>query len=339
MKIGILGATGYTGIELLRLLQSHPDFTVSWISSESSAGQSLYSVFPQLQGAVDNHTFISLKEAVQKPVDGIFSCLPHKTAAEALLPFIDNSTAKIVDLSADFRMRSLDIYEKHYGPHPRPELLPGAVYGIPEWNAEQIATSRIIGNPGCYPTSILLPLQPLIAKGWVATTGIIADSKSGVSGAGKKPTETTHFGEVHESFSAYKIANEHRHLSELGEQLTIAAGEPVQLLFTPHLVPMMRGILSTVYAPLTQNVSKETVLDYLESVYQHSPFVQVYRDEYPKTSWVRGSNRCAFSVKMVPEQNMLVIVSVIDNLVKGASGQALQNMNIALGVPQTYGLL
>jgi N-acetyl-gamma-glutamyl-phosphate reductase len=337
-KIGILGATGFTGLELLGLLNEHPEIDVSWLTSERHAGKSIFELFPHLQGRVQELFFITTEEALKHPVDGIFSCLPHQTAAEGLVPFIDGSDAKIVDLSADFRMRDLTIYEKYYTTHPRPELLPDAVYGIPEWNKEEVAQKRIIGNPGCYPTSILLPLKPLAEKGWIDVSAIISDSKSGVSGAGKNPTAATHFCEVHESFSAYKVADEHRHISELNEQLSIASGKTADIIFTPHLIPMEKGILSTIYVPLTEKKSRSEILDFWKEYYQEAPFVEIIEEGFPKTSWVRDTNRCMFGAKVLEDKNMLVVVSVIDNLVKGASGQALQNMNIALGIDEKAGL-
>jgi len=338
-KIGILGSTGYTGYELLQLLRRHPEMEISWLTSERHAGKSVFELFPQLRGIIPELIFIPSAEAQKNPVDGVFSCLPHQTAAEGLLPFLESGTAKIVDLSADFRMQDPAIYEKYYSAHPCPQWQKEAVYGLCEWNANDIANKRIIGNPGCYPTSILVPLKPLIEKSLISTQGIIADSKSGVSGAGKSPSATTHFCEVHENFSAYKVGNEHRHLSEINEQLSLAAGSPVNVVFTPHLVPMERGILSTIYAPLNTEVSRGDVLKVFHEAYGSSPFVDVLDDGFPKTDWVRGTNRCLFGFKVVQEQNLLIVVSVIDNLIKGASGQALQNMNIALGLPQESGLL
>jgi N-acetyl-gamma-glutamyl-phosphate reductase len=337
-KIGILGATGYTGVELMKLLSRHPDFEIDFLTSEKYAGQSVTSLFPQIKGMLPDYRFINTAEAVERKADGVFSCLPHQAAAEGILPFLKNET-RIVDLSADFRMASAEIYEKYYCPHPAPELLKDSVYGIPEWNSAQIKKAQIIGNPGCYPTSILLPLKPLIQNGLVAAKGIIADSKSGVSGAGKSPSETTHFVEVHESFSAYKIGDEHRHLSEINEQVSLMSNTPSEILFTPHLVPMSRGILSTVYCDLLKDVSEDYLNNLAQEFYAQAPFTDVVLNNVPKTSWVKNTNRCLFSFKVAAKSKKVIIVSVIDNLLKGASGQALQNMNIALGSSETAGLL
>lgn len=337
-QIGILGATGYTGVELLKLLERHPSLEVSWLTSERHAGKSLHEIFPELRGIVRELTFIKSAEAVEKSVDGIFSCLPHQTAAEGLALFIDKTESKIVDLSADFRMKDVKIYEKYYCTHPRPELLNESVYGLSEWNAKDIATKRIIGNPGCYPTSILAPLKPLVEKGWIDVTSIIADSKSGVSGAGKSPNETTHFCNSHENFYAYKVADEHRHISEINEQLTLAGGKQADVIFTPHLLPIIRGILSTIYANLTTDLTQIELVECLREAYKDSPFVDVLENGFPQLNWVQNNNRCIFGLKVLANKK-IIIVSVIDNLLKGASGQALQNMNIALGLDQAEGLV
>ncbi|MBP5350837.1 MAG: N-acetyl-gamma-glutamyl-phosphate reductase [Fibrobacterales bacterium] len=337
-RIGILGATGYTGAEILRLMARHPLFELAFASSERLAGQPLTAEFPKLTGLPVGETrFIGLQDALSVPVDGIFSCLPHATAAEQLLPFVDKGEAVIVDLSADFRLDSAELYEKWYCRHPRPELLAKSVYGLCELYRDQVKGCRLIGNPGCYPTSILLPLLPLLRAGLIEPRGIIADSKSGTSGAGKKATETTHFINVHDDFSAYKVADCHRHLSEITEQLSKAAGTEASILFTPHLLPVARGILSTIYADLKPGVGEAEIRSCLKAQYDGEPFVTLLDEGFPKLGWVRMTNRCVFGLKVAAGK--LVVVSVIDNLTKGASGQAMQNMNIALGVEETLGLL
>lgn len=337
-KIGILGATGYTGIELLKLLRTHSQLDIDFITSERYAGQRLDEVFPALQGKLAGElTFISMKEASTRQVDGVFSCLPHKTAAEQLTDFLDQEGLVIVDLSADFRLNSADIYEQYYCPHPRPDLLSKSIYGLVELNSEVKQGAQLIGSPGCYPTSILLPLIPLLRTGLIESQGIIADSKSGTSGAGKALSETTHFMEVHDSFTAYGIGDTHRHCSEINEQLSLASGESSSITFSPHLLPIGRGILSTIYAKPAEGVSIDQIQECLQAQYQDSAFVTI-SDKIPKTSWVRGTNQCMIYAQSAHDGKQLVLVSVIDNLVKGASGQALQNMNIALGLDESLGL-
>ncbi len=337
--VGIIGATGYTGVELVKLLRSHPRIEIAFVTSERHKGKKLKEMFPFLFGSVAALEFISLEEALAVSVDGVFSCLPHKTAVEKLAPFFDQGTSHIVDLSADFRLSSVDLYEFAYCKHERPDLLKESLYGLCEWVGESKTKEyRLIGSPGCYPTSILLPLLPLVEQGVIESTGIIADSKSGASGAGKEPSAGTHFVEVHENFSAYKVGDEHRHLTEINEQLSIVAKKEVNVIFTPHLLPMARGILSTIYVDLKEGMSELEVRKVLLSQYKDSPMIEVLEVGFPKTSWVRGTNRCVIGLKELKGQNKLVIVSVIDNLIKGASGQALQNMNILLDLEPSTGL-
>jgi N-acetyl-gamma-glutamyl-phosphate reductase len=339
-QIGILGATGYTGLELLKLLEVHPNFEVDFVTSERYVGSTLQEMFPFLAGRKTGALqFIPLSEALTRNVSGVFSCLPHKTAAEKIIPFIDKGEAVVVDLSADFRMRNPEIYERHYCKHPKPDLCQSATYGLSEHYETEISKSKLIGNPGCYPTSILIPLIPLIKKDLIEPNGIISDSKSGVSGAGKTPSPVTHFVETNESFAAYAIGDEHRHLSEINEQLSLFAKQNVSVLFTPHLVPMTRGILSTIYVTPKTGVSKESILQTLSAAYEKESMVEFLAESLPKTSFVSGTNRCMFGMKWANNGKNLILVSVIDNLIKGASGQALQNMNIALGLPGNKGLL
>lgn len=337
-KIGLLGVTGYTGYQLLKMLRQHPQMELVFATTEQQAGKSLRSIYPQIPAtdSLGDLLVSTAADAIQIEVDGVFSCLPHAAAAEKLLPWIQKGTP-VVDLSADFRLRSADIYAAAYHTHPNPELLPGAVYGLVEFYRNQVTQSKLIGNPGCYPTSILLPLLPLVQAGLIETDDIIVDSKSGVSGAGKSPSEATHFCEVYENFSAYKVADEHRHLSEINEQLSLISQNDVSICFTPHLLPMVQGILSTIYVRPKAGVSEAQIREAL-NIYQDSPFVDVLESGLPKTSWVRGTNRCVFGLKWAFEGKRLVIVSVIDNLIKGASGQAMQNMNVVLGLDEKLGL-
>jgi N-acetyl-gamma-glutamyl-phosphate reductase len=338
-KVGLLGVTGYTGYQLLRMIRRHPTMELVFATSEQQAGKRLHEIFPNLPkvGPLANLVVSTAAEALETPVDGVFSCLPHAAAAEKLLPFIEKGIP-VVDLSADFRLRSPERYAAAYHEHPAPSLLKDAVYGLVEDARSAILSSKLIGNPGCYPTSILLPLLPLVRAGLIEIDGIIADSKSGVSGAGKAPTETTHFCEVQENFSAYKPADEHRHLSEINEQLTLAAGQEIEICFTPHLLPMSQGILSTLYVRPKAGVTEEQIRACWNQAYEGSAFVEVLPKGLPKTNWVRATNRCVFGLKWAFGGRQMVIVSVIDNLIKGASGQALQNMNLVLGLPEADGL-
>ena len=338
-NIGLIGATGFTGLEILKYLSRHPNFQLKFVTSERLKGQKLASIYPFLPKSIAEIEFIGIDDALNVEVDGIFSCLPHKASAEKIIPFIETyPKTKVVDLSADFRLNSLELYEEHYASHPQPALFDKAVYGLCEVHREQIKGSQIIGNPGCYPTSILLPLIPLLRSKLVNTENIIVDAKSGVSGAGKESNETTHFMNCHENFSAYKIGDEHRHLSEINEQLSLASEKDVNILFTPHLLPMARGILSTIYVDMADGVTVDQCKEQLSSFYQGSSFVRFMEDGFPKTAWVRGTNNCMFGLKGIKNSSKLVIVSVIDNLSKGASGQAIQNMNIVLGIDENLGL-
>jgi N-acetyl-gamma-glutamyl-phosphate reductase len=337
--IGLLGVTGYTGYQLLRMLRRHPAMELVFATSEQQAGKTLREIFPNvpMNGPLADLVVTTAAQALEVPVEGVFSCLPHAAAAEKLLPWIQKGIA-VVDLSADFRMRSPERYAAAYHSHPNPELLPQAVYGLVEDARTAVQNSKLIGNPGCYPTSVLLPLLPLVRAGLIELEGIIADSKSGVSGAGKAPTETTHFCEVQENFSAYKPADEHRHLAEIDEQLSLAAGCEVGICFTPHLLPMSQGILSTLYVRPKAGVTEAQVRDCWQAAYGDAAFVEVLAQGLPKTGWVRGTNRCVFGLKWAFGGRQMVIVSVIDNLIKGASGQALQNMNLVLGIDESAGL-
>ena len=335
IKIGILGATGYTGYEIVKALEAHPAFELIFVTSEKNAGELLGDYFPAMGPCFSAMRFITSAEATKIEVTGVFSCLPHEASADTVAPFVKKGCV-VVDLSADFRMKSKEVYEKYYSKHSQPELIGQSCYGLTELNRAEVAGSKLIGNPGCYPTSILLPLIPLLQRGLINRDGIICDSKSGVSGAGKSATPTTHFMECHDNFAAYKVANEHRHLSEINEQLSLAANSSVEVLFTPHLLPIARGILSTIYCDLAEGVTEQVVRDAWEEVYGSSVFVKTLKSGFPKTSWVRNTNRCMIGAKVVG--NKLVIISVIDNLLKGASGQALQNMNIALGLEESLGL-
>jgi N-acetyl-gamma-glutamyl-phosphate reductase len=339
LSVGILGATGFTGVELLRLLVRHPGVEIAWISSESQPGTAYDKVYPEFAGRLpaDASTLISMQAAHQTAPHAVFSCLPHAASAEAIEPFLKNGKTRVIDLSADYRLSDLPVYESTYAhKHPHPERLAGAVYGLSEIYRHAITGATLVANPGCYPTSILLPLIPLLRAGIVSPDGLISDSKSGVSGAGRKATEGTHFVFVNENFSAYKIAGEHRHLPEIAEQLSGAAGTAVAPLFTPHLVPMERGILSTIYADLEPGKTAADVEAAWAKAYGHGAFARPVKD-LPQTAHVTRTNECRFAVRQAGAKKV-IIVSVLDNMVKGASGQALQNFNIMFGLEETLGL-
>lgn len=340
-RIGILGATGYTGVELSLLLEKHPEAEIVFISSEASAGQELSAVFPRLAGCdkIRGKTLQNAASCQSVSVDVVFSCLPHGASAEACLPFVDGG-ARVIDLSADFRLADPALYPKWYGkPHPRPERLPEAVYSIPELDRAKVLGAKLIANPGCYPTSVLLPLVPLAKAGAVGAGPVIADSKSGVSGAGRKPSLGTAYCETNESISAYKIGRTHQHLGEMTQQLARAAIGGLPLIFSPHLVPMERGILTVAYVPPASGFDAAKVRQILADTYAGEPFVKVLSkaEGLPATGHVAHTNRCHIAVAEMPENDMVLVVSVIDNLVKGASGQAVQNWNASNGWSETLG--
>ncbi len=336
VKIAILGASGYTGAELIRLLASHPHADIRILTADRKAGRTMAEVFPHL-GAVSLPDLVSLDDADFSSVDAVFCCLPHGTTQDviAALP----STVRIVDLSADFRLRDPGVYAEWYGhAHKAVSLQEDAVYGLTEWNRAAVAAARLVANPGCYPTSILLPLIPLLKDGLISSQGIIADSKSGVSGAGRAAKEANLYTEVTEGIHAYGIAS-HRHTPEIEQELTVAAGVPVALTFSPHLMPMSRGMLSTIYVQMSEGQTVAALRDALVRAYRNEPFVRVVPGStVPATRHVRGSNHCLINVFPDRVPGRVIICSVIDNLVKGASGQALQNFNVQFGFDETMGL-
>lgn len=322
LRIGILGATGLTGAELVRLAFRHSGVEIAWLGSESQAGESYAKIYPTFAGRLSpaQDKLLSLDETRKTTPDAVFSCLPHGVSAAAVEPFLGPGKTKVIDLSADFRMASTQ-----------------AVYGLTEIHRERIAKARLVANPGCYPTSILLPLIPLLRAKVVSPKGIIADSKSGVSGAGRKATEGTHFIFCNENFSAYKVGDQHRHLPEIREQLSSVSGAGSDLLFTPHLVPMERGILSTIYADLMPGKTLADAAAAWKTAYEGSPFVQAMQN-FPQTADVARTNECRFKAYQPDGTSRLILVSVLDNMVKGASGQALQNFNVMFGLEETLGL-
>lgn len=336
-RVAVVGATGYAGAELVRILAGHPDVEITLITSRQYAGTPIARVYPAFAGAVDLVCEVFGADAAADRADIVFTALPHQLPME-IVPEMVRRGLRVVDLSADFRFRNVDAYAAAYQPHAAPELSAAAAYGLSEIYADAVRAADVVGNPGCYPTSILLPLVPLVRAGLISPDGLIADAKSGVSGAGRSPGLGTHFPEVHESFKAYKVGA-HRHAPEMNEVLTREAGERVALTFVPHLVPMSRGMLSTVYARPADGATAADVREALDASYAGRPFVRICPGgELPLTRAVRGTNRCDVGVELDPASGRLILISAIDNLVKGAAGQAVQNMNLMLGLDEAAGL-
>jgi N-acetyl-gamma-glutamyl-phosphate reductase len=335
IDIGIVGGTGYTGVELLRLLAQHPEARVRAITSRKDAGTTVAQMFPSLRGRYDL-TFSDPKDADLRGCDVVFFATPHGVAMAQARELLESGT-RIIDLAADFRLQDPALFERWYKmPHACPDLLREAVYGIPEVNREAIRAARIVGNPGCYPTAVQLGFLPLVEAGLVDTRYLIADCKSGVSGAGRKAELSLSFSETSDNFAAYGVAG-HRHLPEIVQGLNRAAKEPVRLTFTPHLTPIIRGILATLYAPLK---NPDTDLQRLyEQRYANEPFIDVMPPgSLPETRSVRASNVLRIAVHRPPDSDLALVIAVEDNLVKGAAGQAIQNMNLMFGLAETTGL-
>lgn len=338
IKTAIIGASGYTGAELARILSRHPQVELTAATSRQYAGTALADIFPSLGKAVtiicDNP---GLDELCQR-AELFFTAVPHKTAMD-LVPQLLAAGRKVIDLSADFRLRDVAVYEQWYEPHSSPQLLAKAVYGLPELARERIRGCDLVANPGCYPTSIILALAPLLKAGAIDPLSIIADSKSGTSGAGRAAQTGSLFCEVHDGFRPYKVGRTHRHTPEIEQELSKLAGMAVQVTFTPHLLPISRGILSTIYATLKPGFDSQTINDLYRKRYAEEPFIRVLGDRtLPATQYVRGSNFCDIACKVDTATGRVIVMSAIDNIVKGASGQAVQNMNIMFGFPETAGL-
>ena len=338
IKVSIIGATGYTGAELVRILSRHPEVELVSLTSRSYAGMSLREIYPHLH----KYSHLVCEEInIQKLMDTsdvIFIALPHGHAMPAALEAARRGK-KVVDLGADFRFTDYRVYEKWYKvEHEAKKLLSDAVYGLPEVNREKIKGARLVANPGCYPTSAVLALAPLLKNKLIDTGSIVIDSKSGVSGAGRGLSLGTHFCEVNENFKAYSVAA-HRHTPEIEQELSKIAGEEITVTFTPHLLPITRGILSTVYAKPLSAVGKDEVRKLYLDFYKDEFFVRVLADGvFPQTKWVSGTNHCDIGVTVDSRTGRIIIISAIDNLVKGASGQAVQNMNIICGLPEDTAL-
>ena len=327
-KIGIVGATGYTGVELLRILVKHPDVEISYVTSRSNAGTRVDAMFPNLRGYIDIEFSDPSTDALAA-CDLVFFATPNGIAMNHTVELLKADT-KVIDLAADFRIKDVSIWNKWYGmTHACPELLEQAVYGLPEINREQIKIANLVANPGCYPTSVILGLTPLLESNLVELDNIIADTKSGVSGAGKQANMATLFSEMGESFKAYGVGG-HRHQPEIAQILGQVSKKSVDLTFVPHLLPIIRGIHATVYSRTDADAA--TMQSLYEKRYANEPFVDVLpQGSHPETRNVKSSNMCQIAVHKSNETSRLVVLSVIDNLVKGAAGQAVQNMNIMFG--------
>jgi len=338
LNIAIVGSSGYTGSELYRLLLHHPGVTVTAVTSEKSAGRPISAIFPHLAGLTGLLCEPLDPDAIARKADFVFLAMPHVTAQEAAFRF-HMLGKKVVDLSADYRLSDPALYEQWYEHrHEYPELLKIAVYGLPELHREKIKTAPLIANPGCYPTGAILGLAPLVKKGWIDPKSIIIDSKSGVTGAGRSPSLAHHYPEVNEGLMAYKIGT-HRHTPELEQELSALSGGKIIVSFTPHLIPMNRGILSTSYATLQKEADTGQVHSLYQEFYTNEPFVRLLPvGQFPNVRNVRGSNFCDIGVYADPRTGRAVVVTAIDNLVKGASGQAIQNMNLMMGFVETEGL-
>ena len=333
----IFGATGYTGIELMRILSTHPNVAVTGGSSRNWAGKRVSEVLPFVDARRD-FVLRPLEDLKLNPEgDVAFLALPHGEAAGIVRPVIE-AGLKVIDLSADCRLRDPNMYAEWYGPHCDPDLLQQAVYGLPELHRERIRQTNLVANPGCYPTSVILGLAPLVNLAQVDITRPVVDSKSGISGAGRGAKLNTSFCEAGEGFKPYSVLR-HRHVSEMEQELTGLIGAPVRVRFTPHLIPISRGIVSTMYLPLKASITAEELRQAYVDYYRSEPFIRVLPSGvFPDTARVRGSNQCHVAVELDERTGLVIAMAAIDNLVKGASGEAVQNMNIMVGVEETAGL-
>ena len=339
LNVGIVGVSGYTGMELVRILHGHPEVQLTYATSRSWAGQRIGNAIPHL--AESRELVLSDFDAVHatEKAEFFFVCLPHGESMETV-GVLREAGSKVVDLSADYRFKNSSGYEKWYGKHTRADLLSEAVYGMPELYRKKILAADLVANPGCYPTSVILGLAPLLAQGMVDPGSIVVDSKSGVSGAGRVPAPGLHFPETVGNFSAYNIAGQHRHTGEMEQELSSLAGVDVRITFSPHLLPVSRGILSTIYVRPSAGFDDSKLFSAFQEYYREEPFVRVSGPDIvlPSLKDVRGTNYCWIGPRLDTRTGLVIIVSCIDNLVKGASGQAVQNMNLMMGFPETTGI-
>ena len=336
IKVGIIGATGYAGSELVRLITQHPKAELVTMTSQSYAGQEykeVYSNYSHLDYVCEEE---HIEEMAEK-CDVIFLALPHGVASKKINADILSKT-KIIDLGADFRIQDVDVYEKLYTTHYSKDILPEAVYGLCEINRDKIKGKRIVANPGCYTSCSILSLYPLVKEGMIDLSSIIIDAKSGATGAGRGLSLGNHYCELNESVKAYKVAS-HRHTPEIEEQLSIAAGQDIVLNFTPHLIPMDRGILATCYATLNKKYTYDDIRKAYEKHYGNEHFIRLTKEGvFPETKWVKGSNFVDIGFTVDERTNRVIVIGALDNLFKGAAGQAVQNMNIIMGIEETTGI-
>ena len=339
LRVAIVGASGYTGGELARLLCNHPAATLTVATSRQYDGQPLSTVYPHLRDRIDLLCRNLGSAEIIDQADLIFCAVPHKTAMDVVPAFLE-AGKKVVDLSADFRLKDVAVYEQWYQPHSAADLVGQAVYGLPEIYREEIRSARLVANPGCYPTSVILGLAPLLKTDLIDPATIIIDSKSGTSGAGRAAQVGTLFCEVTDGFRPYKVGGVHRHIPEIEQYLSFLAGSPVTVSFTPHLLPVSRGILSTIYVDLGRAAIPNEIYGLYQKMYGEEPFVRLLEPgSLPATQQVRGSNYCDISVNLDERTGRLIIVAAIDNIVKGASGQAIQNMNLMCDFDEEAGLI
>ncbi len=337
IKVGIVGVTGYTGAELIKLIINHPEAEVSAITSKTYQGQPISSIFPIFNNIIDKKCQGLDVDNISEQTDIVFLCLPHKISMEYAPQFIKNNI-KVIDLSADYRFDNVNSYEKAYQKHSSKELLKQSIYGLSEIYELQIKNANIIGNPGCYPTSFLLPMIPLVKEKLIDSQFIISDSKSGVSGAGRAPSLATHFCETNESFRPYSVTN-HRHTPEMEEKLSEHAKESIKITFVPHLLPITRGMMTTIYTNLRTNVTRTHIEEMFHNYYKEKYFIRLLpKEAFPDILSVKGTNFCDIGFHVDNESGRLIIVSAIDNLLKGAAGQAVQNMNIIFDLKEYLGL-
>lgn len=339
IKAGIIGSTGYAGVELVRLLLQHKEVEIKWYGSRSYIDKQYYEVFQSMFQIVEDKCLDDNIGELAETVDVIFTATPQGLCASIINDEV-LSKVKVIDLSADFRIKDIKKYEQWYGlEHKSPKFVEEAVYGLPEINRDKVKKARLIANPGCYPTCSTLAIYPLAKEGLIDMSTVIVDAKSGTSGAGRGAKVNNLYCEVNENIKAYAVLT-HRHTPEIEDQLSYASGEDVKIIFTPHLVPMNRGILVTAYANLKKSVSYEEVKAIYDKYYSNEKFVRVLdKDEAPETRWVKGSNYVDVNFKIDERTNRIVMMGAMDNLVKGAAGQAVQNMNIMFGFEETEGLL
>jgi N-acetyl-gamma-glutamyl-phosphate reductase len=339
VKVGIAGATGYTGLELIRLLSNHPRVKIVSLSSERSEGINIEDFHPPLKGYLENLRLLNIEdEGFIKEPEIVFLALPHGKAMD-ILPTLLKNGRRIIDLSADFRFDDYKVYEEWYNTtHKCKEFLKNSVYGLPEIHRKDIKNSSLIAVPGCFPTSVIIPLVPLIKENIIDVHSIIVDSKSGISGAGRKTDITYHFPECNENIKAYNVAS-HRHTPEIEQELSKIANMPIKISFTPHLIPVNRGILSTIYSVLTHNLDDNDIYSLYINFYRNEPFVRIFKEgKIPSLNDVSGSNYCYIGFKIDNRTRRLIVISVIDNLVKGASGNAIQDMNIIMDYDERLGI-